>query len=98
MMRPYQKKKPWRSNAYLIYIRQQSCIICQHPETDAHHVRIQSNAGTGIKPSDFYGVPLCRLHHLESHHYGRNTFFERHGVDIFEELFKIVAGFLKEET
>ena len=68
------KNKPWRSNAYLIYIRQQPCIICQHSETDAHHVRIQSNAGTGTKPSDFYAVPLCRLHHLESHHYGRNTF------------------------
>ena len=90
------KNKPWKSKPYLDYIRKQSCIICQQSETDAHHVRIKNNAGTGIKPSDFYAVPLCRLHHLESHHYGRNTFFERHGVDIFEELFKMVSRYLKE--
>lgn len=32
-----------------------------------HHCRDASNSGTGIKPSDFYGVPLCHSHHSYVH-------------------------------
>jgi len=33
-----------------------------------HHVRDSSNAGTGMKPHDFYEVPACNDHHMQSIH------------------------------
>lgn len=32
-----------------------------------HHVRTAANAGTGIKPAHWYGVPLCNCHHNIAH-------------------------------
>lgn len=32
-----------------------------------HHCRSAANAGTGIKPDDWYGLPLCDAHHKSVH-------------------------------
>ena len=94
-MKPCQKKKTFRSEKYKKYIRSLPCVICNYPASEAHHVRIDGNAGTGMKPSDTYCVPLCPLHHAELHQFGKDTFFDRHGINVYKLLFKTVKGFVE---
>ena len=49
---------------------------------EAHHVRENGNAGTGIKPPDSDAVPLCAHHHRQLHNVGSKTFEAMHGVDL----------------
>ena len=95
IMKSYPKHKRWKSPKYLEYIRSCPCIICGYKEVDAHHVRHKGSGGTARKPDDYYALPICRLHHLENHQIGKDTFFERHGIDVFQELFRMVSGYLK---
>jgi hypothetical protein len=67
------------------FVRSHCCIVpgCQALETQFAHVRSSANAGTGLKPHDRFGVPLCFLHHDEQHRCGAETFEDRHGLDLF---------------
>jgi len=96
-MNPCPKEKTFKSEKYKQYIRSLPCIICDYPCSEPHHVRNANNSGTGKKPSDFWCVPLCKLHHAEFHHYGKKTFYDRHGIDIYEVLFMTVKGFVEKE-
>lgn len=93
-MTPMPKTKRWESETYLSFIRKQPCLICGYP-SEPHHVRINGNAGTGRKPDDTYCIPLCRLHHYEHDNQGRDTFYERHGIDIYKELFLITKKYIE---
>ena len=48
----------------------------------AHHVRLGTGGGTGMKPADRWTVPLCPRHHLELHNHGALTFNRVHGLDL----------------
>ena len=48
----------------------------------AHHVRVASGGGMGMKPGDRWCVPLCGSHHSELHTGGARTFEARYGVDL----------------
>ena len=58
------KPGPWRSKAYLDFVRAMGCIFCQCP-AEAAHVRYgdleQGKPPTpmGQKPADNYALPLC---------------------------------------
>jgi hypothetical protein len=73
---------------HLAWIRRQPCCVpeCGRHPSEAHHVRTAANSGTGIKPSAFFAVPLCRSHHDAYHRLGRHTFERDHGVDLDQEL------------
>jgi len=79
----------WKSKKYLDYVRKQPCLICGYP-SEAHHVKTKGAGGC-----DAWTVPLCRLHHSGCHHFGKDTFFERHGLDVYEELFKMTKGYIE---
>ena len=89
MMRPYQKNKTWRSKKYLDYIRKQPCVVCGHTSTQAHHVKTVGSGG-----GDEWAIPLCVPCHQTIHLVGRDTFFRRLKVNIQQELFNMVAGYL----
>jgi hypothetical protein len=36
-------------------------------DTVAHHVRTAQNSGTGIKPKDWFTIPICDSHHQHLH-------------------------------
>ena len=96
-MTGYPKPFTWKSKKYLDYIRKQPCLICGH-KSEAHHIRKASNSGIGMKPSDSFSLPLCRLHHAEAHCQELKhlkPFFERHGLDVYEELFKMTKGYIE---
>ena len=61
-----------------------SCIPgCDATSIDFAHLRSASNAGTGQKPNDIFGVSLCRHHHVEQHSLGVDAFDKKYGVDLW---------------
>lgn len=52
------------------------------PVVECAHVRLGTNGGTAIKPSDWWTVPLCSVHHLEQHTIGEPAFEKRHAIDM----------------
>ena len=70
---------------HLEWIKKQPCLVrgCFY-KADPHHVRTAANSGTGMKPTAYDTVPLCRIHHVESHR-GARTFQRRYGLDLSAE-------------
>jgi hypothetical protein len=67
---PINKPKIFRCVKYLRFIRGKPCMTCGAlPPSDPHHVSIKGLTvkGTGIKVSDLYTVPLCRICHSRIH-------------------------------
>jgi hypothetical protein len=73
---------------HLAWVRRQPCCVpeCGRVPAEAHHVRTAANSGTGMKPSPFYAVPLCRYHHDKYHRIGRASFELACNVDLDAEL------------
>ena len=90
-MPSYPKIKVPRDKKYLMWLKDQPCLIkgCSEPQdTVIYHHMI--NEGVGIKCSDYLTVPLCYKHHLgsEAVHSGRERFEKRHGVNLQVEAEK----------
>jgi len=50
--------------------------------------------GMGIKGSDLHAIPLCRLHHSEYHHFGKETFWGRHNMDKWQVVAQTLEGYV----
>jgi hypothetical protein len=60
--------KPFRSKAYLSYVKSLECCGCGSQADDPHHViGAGLGGGMGTKPSDMAVIPLCRVCHEELH-------------------------------
>jgi 5-methylcytosine-specific restriction endonuclease McrA len=46
------------------------------------HVRSAANSGTGLKPADWWAVPLCQTCHRLQHEIGIATFEKQMQVDL----------------
>jgi hypothetical protein len=69
-----------RSEQHKAFVRSLPCAVrnldCDGP-IEAAHVRMGSDGGTGMKPSDCYIVPLCHYHHNhEQHRLGERVFWK----------------------
>jgi hypothetical protein len=64
-----------RSKKHLDFIRSLECVICSAPNPQAAHLRIRTDGGTGLKPSDCYTTPLCAWCHRHQHDHGEKTFW-----------------------
>lgn len=61
---------------FAIHIRCQGDVV-------AHHVKTSANSGVGIKPLDWFTVPVCHAHHMtwaHGSHKGSATHSDRHEV------------------
>jgi len=94
-MSPNPKPVTWKSEKYLKFVRNRGCLICGW-DAEAHHVRKASNSGVGIKPSDTWCIPLCKLHHAELHHFGFDSFLRNHNINLYKELFLITSSWIKQ--
>jgi len=62
------KIKPWRSKAYLKFVRGKSCLVCGFPfDVQAHHLRHAEKSGMGRKVDDRWVAPLCYRCHMDCH-------------------------------
>jgi hypothetical protein len=59
-----------RNKVHLHHVAQQACLICARKPSDPHHLRFMQPRGLGLKVSDEFTVPLCRMHHRQAHHAG----------------------------
>jgi hypothetical protein len=83
-----------RHKAHLHHVAQQSCLICARKPSDPHHLRFMQPRGLGLKVSDEFAVPLCRMHHRQAHHAGdERAWWQTMGIDPIK-----VARKLWEET
>ena len=81
-----------RNTSYLNWLRSQTCIASGQKAECAHHIRLGTNGGKGIKPSDYFCIPLTN----EFHTLGGQA-VHRIGEDSFLTSFKIdkVASFIQ---
>jgi hypothetical protein len=56
-----------RSKEHLRFVARQPCLICGRTPSHAHHIRYAQPRGLALKVSDEFTVPLCAIHHSESH-------------------------------
>jgi hypothetical protein len=71
-----------RDKAHLKYVAAQPCLICGRSPADAHHLRFTQPRAMGLKVSDEFTVPLCRIHHRDVHSVGDEVaWWERRAID-----------------
>lgn len=66
------------------WVKRHFCCVrgCRRLPVVCAHVRMQTDGGTGIKPSDRWTISLCDFHHLEQHQIGEQRFGARYSLDL----------------
>jgi hypothetical protein len=59
--------KRHRNKEHLRSVASKACLVCGRQPSDPHHLRFAQQRGLGLKVSDEFTVPLCRIHHREAH-------------------------------
>jgi hypothetical protein len=71
-----------RDKAHLKFVASQPCLICGRSPADAHHLKFTQPRAMGLKVSDEFTVPLCRVHHRDVHGFGDEVaWWERRAID-----------------
>lgn len=85
---------PKRCPEHLAWIRTLPCCAypCGAQDVQAHHVRVRSRGGTGVKPGDEWTIPLCNEHHREGHDHGWRTFETKYAIDLREIALELAAS------
>lgn len=69
-----------RNTKYLKWLRTQPCVVSAQKAQCAHHVRLGTNGGSSLKPSDYFCIPLLNEYHTTGpralHLIGEDTFFQ----------------------
>jgi transcription elongation factor Elf1 len=76
-------EKGRRSPAHRAWIRGFACSACGSTTAiECAHVRVGTDGGTGIKPSDKWCISLCKDCHAEQHILGEKSFEEYRGINM----------------
>jgi hypothetical protein len=75
------KRKQSRNPAYLAFVRTLPSIVSKRPADVAHHIRLGTGGGMGLKPSDYCTVPLTNDEHLKLHTQGEAAYWQERGID-----------------
>jgi DNA recombination protein Rad52 len=71
-----------RDKAHLHAVAKEPCLVCGRSPSQAHHLKFLEPRGLGLKPSDEFAVPLCRLHHRSLHDAGdEQMWWRQHNVE-----------------
>lgn len=90
VMMTMKKQKNIRNNEYLEWIKILPCLVCTIKagyipslefHSDPHHIPEKGGGSIGLKTHDNRAIPLCRLHHMEYHNLGKETFREKYNLD-----------------
>jgi len=76
-------KKIIRSTKHLNFIRSFPCYISEQTPSQACHIRILSDGGTGLKPSDYYTLPFIYQYHKMQTDIGEQTFYNKFDINPF---------------
>ncbi len=66
------------------YVRSHKCLTpgCENRDIEFAHVRTGTDGGAGLKPSDWWGVPLCHACHARQHQIGEAAYEREAGVSM----------------
>jgi hypothetical protein len=71
-----------RDKIHLKFVASQPCLICGRSPADAHHLKFTQPRAMGLKVSDEFTVPFCRIHHRDPHSVGDEVaWWERRSID-----------------
>ena len=71
-----------RRGQHLAFVKLLSCVACgKAAPSEAAHVRLGTDGGVGIKPSDRYSVSLCTSCHELQHRFGELRFWSVLRID-----------------
>ncbi|HUE78777.1 MAG TPA: putative HNHc nuclease [Sphingomicrobium sp.] len=67
------------------WVRKHHCSVpgCTRLPIECAHVRLGTNGGTALKPSDRWCISLCSSHHAEQHRLGQRSFEDKYSLDLF---------------
>ena len=82
-----------RDERYLNFIRSHPCCICGAKPVDVNHV---GTGGIGIKTSDYYTVPLCRMHHGEYHQIGQKRFEAKYFINLYKIMVDLLIEYMSQ--
>ena len=51
------------------------CLVCNKLDTDRHHFKTRGSGGTDDEWNILF---VCRIHHIEIHKIGNNSFVEKY--------------------
>lgn len=61
------KTRRRRDKDHRALVASKPCLVCGRRPADAHHLRFAQPRALGLKVSDEFTVPLCRIHHRALH-------------------------------
>jgi hypothetical protein len=71
-----------RDKVHLKFVTSQPCLVCGRSPADAHHLKFTQPRAMGLKVSDEFTVPLCRIHHRDLHSVGDEVaWWERRAIN-----------------
>lgn len=82
--RPIRKATARTCAAHRAWVRRHRCCVrgCTQLPIVCAHVRIGTDGGTALKPSDRWTISLCDAHHLEQHTIGEHAFEAKYDLDL----------------
>lgn len=75
--------QPLRSRQHTRYVEGFCCCVCGSASgVKAAHLRLRTDGGEGLKPSDAWTTPLCFACHItDQHQKGERGFWTRSGLN-----------------
>jgi hypothetical protein len=84
LTRPRRGREARSCPAHRAWVRRHRCSVpgCEARTIECAHVRVGTDGGQGLKPSDGWTISLCRDHHAEQHKIGEKAFERRYQLDL----------------
>lgn len=84
--RQHKREEPRECPQHRAWVRQHHCSVpnCTRLPIECAHVRVGTDGGMALKPSDKWVVSLCAGHHAEQHRMGEASFSKRYGINLFD--------------
>ena len=87
-----------RSTKYLNWLRNRPCVISGQKAECTHHIRLGTNGGTALKPSDYFCIPLLHEFHTVGpqalHIIGEDSFLKKFNLNKTELFVKCLSQYL----
>ena len=80
-MKPHPKPITHRDPKYRKFVGGLPCLICGEKAEFHHESGLGDSGGMSKKCSDYFGVPLCRMHHDERDRLGFKSFWGKYWKD-----------------
>ena len=79
-----------RSVKHLNFVRSLDCYISDQTPSQACHIRILTDGGTGIKPSDYFVLPFTYQYHKMQSDIGELRFYKKFNINPFAIALNII--------